>query len=203
MLGSLTKKAIFSIAGILLPILIAFLISYKSNKAYVERFMIDALTVVAEAYEGQVYQFLEMSKRRADDFASDGFLRDTLNRIINGDKEAVHQLNDHLSRNKMSLDKTIYLIQILTMDGRVVASSNTTEIGMDVADSDFFKNAKKGQMITENLSKHEGKPTITLSSAITDRVTGEQTGYIVNFILLHEISRVLTGEFNKELGSIS
>ena len=31
------------------------------------------LTVIAEAYEGQVYQFLEKSKERAQDFASDGF----------------------------------------------------------------------------------------------------------------------------------
>jgi len=71
---SLSKKAILALAVILLPILFTFIIGYRTNRELLTRHFLDDLTLIAEAVEGQVYQFLEMGKRRTVDFTSDGFI---------------------------------------------------------------------------------------------------------------------------------
>ena len=44
--------------------------------------------MVAEAYEGLVLQFIEISRRRAEDFASDGFIRERLQGLLRGEARA-------------------------------------------------------------------------------------------------------------------
>lgn len=201
---SLSRKAFLSIVIILLPIIVSFFIAYLSNKRELERLISDEITMMAEAYEGQVYQFLEMSKRRVQDFSSDGFIRDQLKRIINGDEGAVHALNDHLIGNKMPLDKYIHAIHVLSLkDGHVVASTDSAAIGKDVANELFFKDGKDGLSVVENSTGFEGRPGISISAPLKDRVTGNLFGIIVNFISLAELNNVLTGELNKRAGAIT
>ncbi|MBI5885322.1 MAG: hypothetical protein HZB85_01920 [Deltaproteobacteria bacterium] len=69
----LIKKAFIALAAVLLPVVVAFIYNYQSNKAFLKSNSLNALTAIAEAYEGQVYQFMELSRRRAQDFSSDGF----------------------------------------------------------------------------------------------------------------------------------
>ena len=105
---SLKKKALLGIVATLVPILITFVLVYSKNRVYLKNRVFDTLTVIAEAYEGQVYQFLEKTKIRAQDFASDGFIRTQLQKTIHGNTSAIHKLNKHLVKNKLSLDKTQY-----------------------------------------------------------------------------------------------
>src|SRR3972149_4193010 len=81
---SLKSKALLGIIFVLLPILITFFIIYNQNRAYLKQRILDTLTVIAGAYEGQVDQFLERSKMRAQDFASDGFVRTQIQKAIQG-----------------------------------------------------------------------------------------------------------------------
>ena len=110
---SLYYKALFAIIAILLPILITFFFSYNRNKEHIINQTLGDLHVLAETTEGLVYQFLEMSKRRAVDFSSDGFIRSELQKIIENGVVDPEPLNDHLKRNKISLDKTILTINII------------------------------------------------------------------------------------------
>ena len=110
---SLKKKALIGIIIILLPIIITFLVVYNQNRTYLKQRILDTLTVIAEAYEGQIYQFLEKSKIRAQDFASDGFIRTHLQKAIHGNTSTINKLNKHLVKNKLSLDKTINTIDVL------------------------------------------------------------------------------------------
>ena len=59
---SLKEKAFIGVVAILIPILITFVLVYFKNKVYLKNRVIDTLTVIAEAYEGQIYQFLEKAK---------------------------------------------------------------------------------------------------------------------------------------------
>ena len=77
---------------------------------------LDIATFIAEAFEGQVYQFPETSKRRVQDFASDSLIRGRLHSGIHGKKITVDTLNRHLARNKLVLDKTIKTISVLSPD---------------------------------------------------------------------------------------
>ena len=99
---SLLAKALVAIIAVLLPILIGFAVMYKKNSVYLKQRILDTITVMAEAYEGQVYQFLEMSKRRAQDFSSDGFIKNQLQKIDRGNPYTAKALSTHLIKTRSS-----------------------------------------------------------------------------------------------------
>src|SRR3990167_9414305 len=200
---SLKNKALIGIISILLPVTITFLIIYNQNRTYLKQRILDMLTVIAEAYEGQVYQFLEKAKIRAQDFASDGFIRTHLQKAIHGNTSAINKLNKHLVKNKLSLDKTINTINILSLEGRVAASTNKAEMGRDLSKDACFEEGKNAVAIVENRAGHRGLPEITISTPILTKETGRPVGVIVNYILISELNKLLTGEYVKEFGAIS
>ena len=70
---------------------------------------------------------------RAQDFASDGFIRTQLQKAIHGNTSAFSKLNKHLIKNKIVLDKTINAVCILSLEGRVVASTDKAKIGKELS----------------------------------------------------------------------
>src|SRR3989339_2038651 len=146
---SLKEKAFIGVVAILIPILITFVLVYSKNRVYLKNRVLDTLTVIAEAYEGQVYQFLEKTKIRAQDFASDGFIRTHLQKAIHGNAFAINKLNKHLVKNKLSLDKTINTINVLSLEGRVVASTNNAEMGRDLSRETIFLEGKETVTMVE------------------------------------------------------
>jgi PAS domain S-box-containing protein len=200
---SLKSKALLGIIVVLLPILITFFIVYNQNRAYLKQRILDTLTVIAEAYEGQVYQFLEKAKVRTQDFASDGFIRTQIQKTLRGNASAMNKLNKYLVKNKLALDKTINTINVLSLEGRVMASTNSAEIGRDLSNEAYFIKDRIAATIEENLVGHMGLPEIAISAPIFTKETGRPVGVIVNYILISELNKLLLGEYVKELGAIS
>ena len=200
---SLKEKALIGVVAILIPILITFVLVYFKNKVYLKNRVIDTLTVIAEAYEGQIYQFLEKAKIRAQDFASDGFVRTQLQKAVRGNKSAISKLNKHLIKNKIVLDKTINTINILSLEGRVVASTNNAEMGRDLSKEACFEEGKNAVTLGENRAGHRGLPEITISTTIFTKETGRPIGMIANYILISELNKLLIGEYVEELGALS
>jgi len=200
---SLKEKALIGVVAILIPILITFVLVYSKNRVYLKNRVLDTFTVIAEAYEGQIYQFLEKAKIRAQDFASDGFIRTQLQKAVHGNKSAISKLNKHLIKNKIVLDKTINTINILSLEGRVVASTNNAEMGRDLSKEACFEEGKNAVTIGENRAGHRGLPEITISTPILTKETGRPIGVMVNCILISELNRLLVGEYVKDLGAIS
>ncbi|MBI5234315.1 MAG: hypothetical protein HY880_08170, partial [Deltaproteobacteria bacterium] len=99
---SLGLKAFIAVVIILLPIFITFLIGYQRDVRHLKQNILDDLAVIAEAYEGQVYQFLEMSRRRVVDFSSDGFIRKELKKLSIDKGYDPSALNNHIIKNKKS-----------------------------------------------------------------------------------------------------
>lgn len=200
---SLSKKALLAVLIILLPIFITFLIGSRSNKKQLEEIILNDLTVMAEAYEGQIYQFLEMSKRRADDFASDGFIKDRVQEILDrrGGRMPSMQLNQHLIRNKRPLDNAIQDIHILSLNGTIISSTNSSAIGSDLSAEPFFINSKAETIVTEG--NIVGQPTLLISTPIIGRTALETIGILVNTVTIHELNKVLSGKFSEEMGAIS
>lgn len=200
---TLSKKALLSVLIILLPVIISFFIGYISTKTSIERHIFDDLTVLTDSYEGQVYQFLEMSRRRVEDFSSDGLIKERFKKAANGDKKASEELSEHLNRNKKSLDKAINCINVISLDGRIVASTDASLIGSDVSDRNYYKNALKGRFFSENIFPYNGLNTVSFSSPIKDIDTGRTIGTIVNFISLEDLNGLLSGKLTRDLGALS
>src|SRR3990170_6893077 len=163
---SLKNKALLGIIFVLLPIFITFLIIYNQNRTYLKQRILDMLTVIAEAYEGQVYQFLEKAKIRAQDFSSDGFIRTHLQRAIHGNTSAINKLNKDLVKHKLSLDKTINTINILSLEGRVVASTNNAEMGRDFSSEAIFLKGKEAVTMVDKCLGHCELTKIAVSAPI-------------------------------------
>ncbi|MBI2469676.1 MAG: PAS domain S-box protein [Planctomycetes bacterium] len=200
---SLKKKALLGIVIILLPVIITFFLSYHRNKAHMEKQVLNDLTVMAEAYEGQVYQFLDMLKRRAQDFASDGFVIRHLLRKNHKVDAAVDTLSKHLVENKLLLSKYINTISVLSLDGKVVASTNSSEIGRDFSGESFFIKGRDSTAITEFNIGHGGSPELAISTPIFSKNRGRLIGVLVNFIQTSELGKVVSGEYCREMGAVS
>jgi len=200
---SLLAKALAAVIVVLLPILIGFAVMYHKNSVYLRQRILDAITVMSEAYEGQVYQFLELFKRRAQDFSSDGFIENQLQKIDNGNPHAAKALSEHLVKNKIVLDKAIHTINVISSDGRVVASTDHADIGKDVSGTAYFANGRESITAVDISGGRKRAPEIVIAAPITGKAAGKPIGVIVNFINFSEVCNLLQGKFNQELGAIS
>ncbi len=203
----------------MLPVLVTFFISHQRSSHHLKEDIVDDLTLLAEAYEGQVYQFLEMNKRMVVDSSSDGFIRDELQKIIDGRSTGPGKLNAHLKKNKQPLDKSIKAIHIIALDGRIKASTDKAHIGRDVSREDFFLEGRHSASVfeseaihqvphdtaheAESPDAHKEGLELVISAPVTDMSSNKLIGVIVNTISLRELNKLLQGELNRELGAVS
>ncbi|MBI5492308.1 MAG: EAL domain-containing protein [Deltaproteobacteria bacterium] len=200
---SLSKKALIAVLIILLPIFITFIYSYSINKKQSKEQVLNDLTISAEAFEGEVYQYLEMSKRSALDFASDGYISSELERLLHKRGKNVDDLSRHLVRNKLPLARHIHSIYVTDLKGKVVASTDPRLLGSNMSGDESFMNGRQGLALTEKGIEFEGRPGLLISAPVRGRTTGRPVGVLTNLIMLSELEKVLTGEFIKELGALS
>ena len=200
---SLKKKAFIGITATLIPIVIMFFLSYNKNKAFLKQRILDTLTIIADSYEGQVYLFMEKTKQHTKDFASDGFVRTRLQKIIHGRKFADNVLNKHLIKNKLAINESINTIHVLSLEGRVVASTNNTDIGRDFSHETIFVKGRDSVTVEERYAGNGKLPNLAISAPILTKDTGKPIGVMVNLIQLTEINQLLSGEYIKEPGAIS
>lgn len=196
---------VFLLIG-LLPLSIFGFLNIQSSKADLEKEITNKLLLLAEAKEGQVFTYLNSLELRTTDFSSDDFIRDGLKTIVNtGSKEAGAALSEYLIRNKQSLDPIIIGILVVDLNGKVVAATDEKEIGEDESDDSYFIEGKKGVFITELYEmKHFGLDYIfVVSTPLTDKVTKEPLGVLMNFFDPEKLRNILSGEFQIEKGAIS
>lgn len=200
---SLSEKAFLSVIVILLPVLVTFTLAYNQNKALWKERILQETTFIAETYEGQVYQFLAMTKRRVQDFAGDSLIRRQLLKKARGGKFAADTTSSYLIKHKLGLDKGINTIHILSLDGRVIASTNKSEIGRDLSNETIFTRGKDTVTVVEKCFGHCSLTELAISAPISDTKTGNPVGVIVSFVPIAEIESVLSVAYAKELGAIS
>lgn len=180
---------------------------------------IEDLQIIAEAYEGQVYLFLDKLVQYTKGFASDRFIKTQLCRktSVSNDSEqkvrtaknngAANILSRYLINNKLPLIKPITAINVLATDGRVVASTIKNEVGMNLSKEEFFLKGKNGTSLTDISTTHSGLPEIAISTPIyaketlqnipTDNQRGKLIGVLVNFVQVSRLNTLFPGEYVK------
>lgn len=197
---SLTKKAFMALGIILLPIFIAFMLGYSNNKEMVKEHVINDITLVSEVFEGQVFQFLEMTRRRALDFSADSLVRSTLSAPSGGVRPSP-TLSEYLRQYKLPLGTHINSIHVISTKGLIIASTEDSDIGTNVSASEFFTNGRNGIPITETDRGPKDEHGIAISVPVLK--DGRSVGFLSTFTRLTELDKVLSGEFNKELGALT
>ncbi len=192
---SLTKKALLAVIIILLPIFVAFNYLFLKNSGLFEQHILEDLSIIAETVEAQVFNSLDRSKRRVEDFASDGFVSESLRNLSKGEASASRSLSEHLLKNKLPLDEHIKAIHVLGLDGRVRASTDPSALEMDFSKEPFF--TVDGAVSTVE-TRIDNEPALAVSAAVKDRATGAPSGSLVALVRLSDLNRLLTGEVDRE-----
>jgi len=129
---SIRGKLLGLILGIsFIPVLVVGYISYSNFKQISERQTRNQLTdFVRHKYE-KVKLFLAVVEMRASDFASDGFIRDSLEQLRQNkeDRAIGDAVTEHLLKEKKSLDGRILVIDLMAPDGMVIVSTDPAREG--------------------------------------------------------------------------
>src|SRR3989338_8153324 len=193
---TLLQKTVFAVIVVALPLIITFLYNYKKNTEYIKGETLVDLANTELVYEGLIYQFFEKAENRVQDFSSDGYIRDGTQKILEGQKSSVETLSDYISRNKLILDKTINAISIISLDGKVLTSTNISTIGNDFSSEEFFLRGKNNISVAVSGNDTSGLIEIVASAPLKNISTGMPIGVIVNSIHVLELSKVLENVMN-------
>lgn len=188
------KKATLATMVILLPVLVTFLVSYGKNRELVERRLLEDLSIISDGFEGQAYQFIEMARRRAVDFSTDGAIIAAL-RAGQGSEA----LSAHLSGNKLPIDGQIHAIAVVSSGGIVLASTDRALMGADFSGNPAFTAAQEKAAVIES-GLAGGAPGLAASAPVRGP-GGRFIGVVTNFILLSELDGVLTGDIAGRYGA--
>jgi len=198
-----SKLLIFALGISLIPIFIITTLYYFNARRTVEQQTLSWLTAVAESKKTHTLSFLDSKKGRVVDFSSDGYIRDSLEKICikETQSDAISDLKRHLKVNKKSLDSQITSIAVLDINGMVVASTTEEWNGMDMSKDDIFMSC-----VSKNYGEsHTGKTysatyldidCIFISAPLTDKRANKTIGVIINaydISLLDEITTKRAG----------
>jgi len=220
---SIRTRLFFIIGLTLVAIVVNGLIDFRLSQNHLKVQTLDNLELMADMQEGQVLNYLESLKSRTENFSSDGFISESLEKIIYGDREAVTDLSRHLLENKQPLDPAIFGIHVMDMNGKVVASGRGSEIGMkDMSPHDYevflqAKGARAGAYLSDIMDDpHFGEKNVTIivTAPIIDQERSQQIdedeqerkenlGVIMLFFKTQGLSDILTGKAQTKLGALS
>ena len=198
------KLVFFSLCISLIPIAVITTTYYFNARRILTRHELDEMASIVESKKRHVLCFLEARKGRVVDFSSDGFIKDSLETITHGgirNDEAIIALSRHLSTNKMPLDHYIMAIAIVGKDGKVIASTKETIIGVDVSGREPFLEATKKSPNQAYISQPCYDPYLDancmfIATPIISRNSNEPIGVIINAYnpaILNEITIDCTG----------
>ena len=171
--------------------------AYQTGQETLKKYVYNQLSTTAEGVHGRIHEFLEIKRERIIDFSSDGFIRDNAEQIgYYGDiRNRVHDLSNHLSRNKMPLDPDILETFVTDMYGFIVASTTQQHVGLNRPEEDYFTGAKRKDVYVTDLHQSadaEGV-VIEVSRLLKSRQKGvdRPVGIIVNRIKGSSIADLL------------
>lgn len=200
-------KLFFILLGVgLLPATIFGFFNIYNAQRELKNEILSKLLVLAEAKEGQIFAYLDFLESEAGSFASDGVIKSKLGEITTqGSKEAVDLLNQHLILNKLPVDKAIVGILVMDTEGKVVASTNSEEVGESEAGDDYFiKGLKDVVSVDLRREKHFGLiDSFVAAAPVTNVESGKVLGVIAIFFRTEKLADILSGKFQEEKGALT
>ena len=198
-----TRLLIYGLSISLIPIFVITTIYYLNARSTLKNQILQDFHAIAESKKMQAICFMGGKEDRAIDFSSDGFIRDSLEAIAQRGEQSysVIKLNKHLIDNKMPLDHSIVVIDVVGIDGMVVSSTMETSIGRKVADyekSQQLINGAYGDAFVKEpyYSQLHNRLEIVVSAPLFSR----NGGGFIGSILLHYDSSVLSSITNNYTG---
>ncbi|MCR4289481.1 MAG: PAS domain-containing protein, partial [Candidatus Scalindua sp.] len=131
-------------------------------------------------------ELVAANKIRIIDFGSDGFIRDYAESIARSDERVFYYtdlLNNHLYKNKQPIDPDLLSVFVVNLDGVIISSTETGQIGRSVSDEPFFtKTMERGLSISDlyHLPDSRQKTFFTVAKLFSNKTDDMTIGIIVN-----------------------
>lgn len=165
-----------------LPVLVIGYIYFSNFKKVSERHTLNNLEIFAEYKQEKLKLYLAELHTRALDFASDGFLRDSLERFQRVENRAtiIAGARNHLVANKQNIDDRVLSIDLINRDGEVVVSTDNTRVGQRTAAISRLVDKQAGIYITDVIpSGTPGQAVIEMYSVVNSRTDNDKRiGYL-------------------------
>lgn len=188
-----------SLTAILMLVMGTSVATFVMQRNRITKTIFTELTLINKSSSTILLDIVDGAQRRTIDFSSDGFIRDAVQKIIEtNDQKTVAELGEHLKKNKLVLDSSMYGINVLDQSGRVIASSDPREIGKDgmryvkeLQSEDFtYGKAHVSDFVSID-SFGESTIALTVTAPLTNKTTGKQIGALVSFIRAEHITDAL------------
>ncbi len=195
-----SKFLIFALCISLIPIAVVTTIYYLHARSTLKRQTLEELGKIAEAKRTNVLSFMEKLKVRAIDFSSDGFIRNTLEKIImRGDVKqvTVKRLNRYLLKYKRPVYHHLRAIIIADNDGRIVSSTQENLVGNTIFDNDvqikiFGKKFGEVCVCQPRYYPYLDANCIFVSAPLTSIHNADSLGVIINAYSLSALNEIMS-----------
>jgi PAS domain S-box-containing protein len=177
--------------------------TYKTVKENI----FNKLEIAADVLQGHICDFLDGKRGQTIDFSSDGFIKVRTEKITKGIDvdSSTFQLNRHLLYNKKALDEEAILeVFIVDMNGKIISSTEDSQIGQDISGELYFSRAKeRGSFISDLHYFPEFKQnTFEVSVLMTANEGMGPIGIIVNRYRGDTLGKVTRSGIIDELGQV-
>jgi PAS domain S-box-containing protein len=194
----LAYKILLAFIAVLLPIIIAFFLSLDSTRKNVETLILDDLRHISEARAGELFLFFEMAGNRMEDFASDGVIRDELERAVKRNIANDETLTRYIIENKAPLDRNFYRLSVINGSGITVASTNSAAVGTAQKSEEFFLKGARGVAISMREKGFRDTPELAVAAPVFSRSDGRPLGVIVGFVTVEKLEDLFMGPAGTE-----
>lgn len=171
-------------------------LSYETGRTAMQELLLESYENIALSKENSIAFYLREETVRVTDFSSDGYIRDTIDKINQTYPDADRisdDLSNHLFINMKPLDPYIHEINVVDLNGKVVASTDKKNIGRDASKDDLFIEGKKGVYIRDvHIHESTGETGFDTSAPVKSRTTQELVGVIFNHHGLTSLNAVTT-----------
>ncbi|MDD5634918.1 MAG: methyl-accepting chemotaxis protein [Candidatus Omnitrophica bacterium] len=180
--GSMKAKLVVLFLVIsLVPVVVVGGVSYFSAERALKQGFEESFKAIAQAREEALLRFMRTKVKLTKSFGIDFFTRETLEKIEQASPEAarlIEQLDKYLLEQKEYVDIDINALNIMNMDGKIVASTDEGALGSDKSQDDYFVGGKEGLHIKDAYIAPTGRDCIAISVPIKSFVTNKIIGVI-------------------------
>lgn len=206
-----SKFLIFALCISLIPITVVTTVYYLHARNTLKRQTLEELGKIAEAKRIHVLSFMEKLKVRTLDFSTDGFIRNTLEKIMmRGDAQqgTVKRLNRYLLKYKLPIYRHLRAIIIIDKDGRVVSSTQENFVGNTI-----FDNGVQIEVLDKEFGKvcvcppryypYLDANCIFVSAPLTSLHNADSLGVIINAYSLSALNGIMSDRVGMgEMGEV-
>lgn len=189
----------------LAPLIIASFIALWFGRIEIRAQTFKQLQIMADGAEAQVLDYLNYLKIQTSGYSASKPIMDALKKRYRqpGNNKSVRDLNRYLTSSIKNFPECVEMF-VLDVNGRVIASSDASNTGKDLSETDYFLNGRKAVYVSNIFREEEtGRITWLVSCPVMDIRGNKLLAVLVSRINPVTLSDITTERKIRALGAKS